>query len=159
MGKILSLIVAILLLTMPLVAAQEIETNAGITPDQGILWGIDVAIEKIIMLLTTKPENKVALGLHIASERLAEIKLMAEQNKIQSMDKAEIERENIIDEVEENAKGLSEEHRAFVAIRLQKHIDKLLEVKEEVPEQAKTGLDTAIEKSSYVLERMRVRTG
>ena len=157
MKKITSIIVGILLLASPLVIAQEAEMDAGITPDQGFLWGIDIAIERIRMALTFRYENKVNLGLQIANERLAEIKAMAEQNKIQFMNKAEIERRNMINEVERNSAGLSEEHRLRISERLQNHINKLEEVKEVVSEQAQRGLDTAIQRSSQVLERMKLR--
>lgn len=154
--KILSLIVGILLLINPVFAQNEVEVEAGITPDSP-LWGIDIAIEKIVMLLTLKPEDKANLGLQRANERLAEIQVMIQQNKTQSMNRAEMERNTIINEVERNTAGLSEEHRQFVLERLQKHVDRLNEVKEKAPEQAQIGLETAIEKSSKVLERMRFR--
>jgi F0F1-type ATP synthase membrane subunit b/b' len=157
--KAISLIVGILLITMPLVVAQETETDAGITPDQRFLWGIDIAIERIIMLITTRAENKVSFGLKIANERLAEIKAMASQNKTQFMKMAEFERGNIINEIEKNAAGLSEEHRLQISERLQNHIKQLEEVKETIPEQAREGLENAINKSSKVLERMRIRIG
>jgi hypothetical protein len=157
--KVISIILGILLFTISLVAAQEVEINAGITPDQGILWQLDMVMERITMLITTKPENKVALGLQIAEERLAEIQVMANQNKIQSMNRAEIERGNIINEIEKNAAGLSEEHRLQISERLQNHIKRLEGVKETIPEQAYEGLENAINKSSKVLERMRIRIG
>ena len=47
----------------------------------------------------------------------------------------------------------------FVREKLQIHVRVLEQVREEVPEHARIGLDNAINKSSGVLERMRLRIG
>jgi len=155
MIKKISLVLVLLLLASPLILAQTEEIEAGITPDSP-LWGIDVAMEKVQMMFTFKQENKVNLGLQIANERLAEMYMMIQQNKLQFINKAEIRRNEIIDEVEVNmANGVNEEHREFVSERLQKHINKLEEVKEQAPEQAQDRLQTAVEKSSRNLERIK----
>lgn len=156
-NKKIFLIFVFLLLASPLILAQTTteESKAGLTPDSPF-WGIEVAMEKIRMFLTSGQDNKIDYGLQIADERLAEIKIMVKEGKMQDANKAEIERDKDIGEVEENmAKGLSAEHRAFVLTMLQKHIDVLTMVKEEAPEQAQTGLENAIEKSSMNLERMK----
>ncbi len=157
MIKKISLVLVLLLLASPLILAQTEEAEAGITPDS-FLWGLDVAMEKVQMMFTFKQENKVNFGLQIANERLAEMNMMIKQNKLQFINKAEIRRTEIIDEVEDNmANGLSEEHRVFVSERLQKHIRVLEQVREEAPEQAQIGLDTAIDRSSRNLERIKAR--
>ena len=96
--------------------------------------------------------------MQIANERLAEMHMMVKQNKLQFINKAEIERTEIIDEIEENmAYGLSEEHREFVSERLQKHINRLEEFKEQAPELARERIQNAIEKSSKNLERIKAK--
>jgi len=157
MVKKISLVLVLLLLASPLILAQTEEEEAGITPDSP-LWGIDVAVEKVMMMFTFRQENKVNFGLQIANERLAEIQMMVQQNKLQFINKAEIRRTEIVDEVEVNmANGLSEEHREFVSERLQKHINRLEGVKEGAPELAQERLQNAIEKSSKNLERIKIR--
>ena len=74
-------------LTPILISQPQEPKDAGITPDS-FLWGIDKAFEQIALLLTTTPEGKSAKGLEIASERLAEIKVMIEENKLEKAEKA-----------------------------------------------------------------------
>ncbi len=72
----------------PMVLAQETSQNPGITPDS-FLWGLDRAIEQIQLLITLGETEKAVRGLNIASERLAEIKKMIEENKLDAAKKAE----------------------------------------------------------------------
>ncbi len=64
--------------------------DAGITPDS-VFYGIDRAIENLRLALTFGDIEKAKKSLEIADERLAEVKEMIEQNKL---DKAEIAQKN-----------------------------------------------------------------
>ena len=69
-----------------LVPAQEIATQedidvAGITPDIPFLWGIDRAIERVTEMFSENAK------LRHAKERLAEIKVMIQENKIEEAEK------------------------------------------------------------------------
>ncbi len=72
---------------------------AGITPDN-FLYGLDVALDKLSLLLTFDPEAKAKKGLEIARERLLEAKEMISQNKLDSALKAQEEHKAMIREVE-----------------------------------------------------------
>lgn len=95
-----ALLVMSLLLAMPFAFAQELALPApGMAPDSPI-WGLDLALEKLQLALTTNQLTKVELRLKFARERLAEAKLMAEQNKFAEAEEAELEREEEIDDLE-----------------------------------------------------------
>jgi len=151
----------ILLLASP-VMAQEPEVSPGITPDQEFLWGLDMIMERVQIMLTFNQADKVMLKIKRADERLAEMEQMIEENKLQYMSKAEGERNKMINEVEVDSNGLTEEHRNMVMAKLQKHIRVLTQVQEKATqkiqlganEQFKSGIDNAIDKSSQVIERM-----
>jgi hypothetical protein len=88
----------LLALSAPAVLAQE-ETEAGVTPDSP-LWGVDVALDNLAYLLAAGPESKAERGLEIAEERLQEIKIMADEKKIEAMAKAEDEHEKVVVKIE-----------------------------------------------------------
>lgn len=142
-----------ILLVMPLVIAQEIETNPGITPDIPIIYQIDRALERIRMALTFGDENKVNYGLKIAEERIAEIKIMQEGNKTIALERARIGYEDSISEIEN--KTVSNEVKLRVRERLQIHTMELNKVLINSQEQSREGLQNAIEKSGKVREQFK----
>ena len=72
-----------------LVNAQETTlTDPGVTPDS-FLWGLDKAFDQITFLLASGDVDKVKKGLEIAEERLAEIREMIEENKLEEAGKAQ----------------------------------------------------------------------
>ncbi len=122
-------IAAILVVALPLIAAQEVtnETNAteienisevinetfeevnitegvenvsaGITPDRPILWGLERALERIQLALTFNKVKKAELRLKLAEERLAEMKLMAKKKKVKAMLKAQMIHAKLINQI------------------------------------------------------------
>ena len=70
------------------IATQEDVEQAGVTPDQP-LWGIDVALERITELFSENAK------LQHAMERLAEVKVMIEQNKLKQAERSRINFERI----------------------------------------------------------------
>lgn len=155
-------ILMVLLLTSP-VMAQEIEVSSGVTPDQELLWKLDMLMERIQIMFTFNQADKVMLKIRRADERLAEMEQMMKENKLQYMNKAENERNKMINEVEVDSNELSEEHRNMVMIKLQKHIQVLIQVQEKTTQRIQSGIngqfqfgiDNAVDKSSQVIERMR----
>lgn len=95
--KILSLFV-IFLLSLNIVFAQS-EPEAGITPDS-FLWGLDIAIEKIALTMTFTDEEKALLKLTFANERLSEMKSMIALNNDIGLEKANLNRERHLLEIE-----------------------------------------------------------
>lgn len=68
---------------------DNVEIHAGITPDNLILWGLDIFIERIQLLLTFNQTKKLELRLEIANERLAEMEVMFAKNNTEAAEKAE----------------------------------------------------------------------
>lgn len=147
-----------ILLLMPLALAQDEGANENmISPDQEVLWGIDIALEKIELALTFDVNKKAEVRLKHAQERLEEVKEMAEEGNIIAMNKAKDKRNEIIDDLELDEVNLNEDTRLHVTEMLQKHIIRLEEVKAEAPQSAQKGLENAILKSSKVLEKFEVQ--
>lgn len=93
-----------------LVLAQEIATDedikiAGITPDS-VFYPLEIAFEKIIELFS---ENS---KLNHAVERLAEVKVMIDKNKLASAEKAREEFEKI--RLTMKNKSIIEEHKILM---------------------------------------------
>lgn len=147
MKKVLSLMIGIFLLVSlaPNIMAQDIEEEAGTTPDN-LLWGLDRAAEQIRYALTFGNENKVNYGLKVAEERLAEIKEMSKKEDINPEDiaKAEVARQRINNRTRERAmNNESLQNRARERTRNQER--RLTQLRQELPSEAQKGLDTAIE--------------
>jgi len=88
-GVFSGMLLLYLILFLPLISAQQTEIeDSGITPDS-IFWGLDKAFDQINLLLTTGDVDKAKKGLEIAEERLAEIKAMIEENKLEEAEKAQ----------------------------------------------------------------------
>ena len=103
------LFLCFLMLGVPIILAQETEIkNPGITPDS-ILWGIDTTLEQISLFLATSPDAKAAKGLEIASERLSEIKVMIEKNKLEAAEKAQENHGKTLVTVEESIGEIEED--------------------------------------------------
>lgn len=130
--------------------------TAGVTPNN-IFYGLDIAIEKIQLALTFNETKKQILRLEFVDERLGEIKMMIKNNKPQFIERAEIERVEIIEDIEKNMNKTEISRKDFILSKLEKHILVLQEVKTTAPEQAQKGLDNAINQSSKVIEKIRTR--
>lgn len=171
------------LLVFPLVSAQEItdERKAGVLPDSPF-YGLDLAWERLVLALTFNSEKKAVFGLLIAQERLSEIKIMQKEfNKwekvegltgeiketiereknsiIKGLKKATREYEKLVGETKENTRIADNVVTTkVVETNIEKHIEILEEVKKIVPEEAKEGIEQAIESSSKVLEEVIIIT-
>lgn len=84
--KLVVMLFSFLVVFSPLALAHPQDVKPGITPDQGFLYGLDVALDRITYLISL---NKTATGLRIAKERLAENKQMI-QEKFYQMLRGEI---------------------------------------------------------------------
>ncbi|MFQ5887551.1 MAG: DUF5667 domain-containing protein [Candidatus Hydrothermarchaeales archaeon] len=96
--KAVAITLCILMLTMAPVSAQEAGVDPGVTPDS-FLYGLDVALDQISLLLTFDKGAKAKKGLEIAEERLLEVKEMAEENKLEAMKRAQEEHSDALDTV------------------------------------------------------------
>jgi len=145
--------------------AQEAELpKPGLTPDS-LFYFLDILGEKIGMFFTFGAEKKAKKALKYAEEKMAEIKAMAEKNKIKALEKANQKYEeylNLIREKGEEAykKGIDVEKLAIlVNEKTLKHLEILSNVYEKVPGQAQEGLEKAMEMSQKAFkETIRVLT-
>ncbi len=126
-----------ILLSLPVTYAQETpeSEDPGITPDS-FLYGLDVALDKIGLLLTFGQAEKSKKGLEIARERLLEVKAMAEENKTNAMIKAQNEHDRMLDKVKESIKEIKNDNTTEeideeieVETELEKHVIKIDEVR------------------------------
>jgi len=119
MKKLFVLFVALLMLSAPIVLAEEPTENNGVgiisediiteelsvdggtTPDSP-LRGIDRAIERLEIALTFGKAANAKKKLLIARERLAEIRVMAKAKKIDALEKAQKAHDEILAEAEED---------------------------------------------------------
>jgi len=71
------------------VVTEEEVAEAGTTPDNKLLWGLDRAIERISLALTLGKSAKAQKGLAHARERLMEVKAMMAEKRIEAAERAQ----------------------------------------------------------------------
>jgi hypothetical protein len=170
-GAVQVLAVFILLVGVPAVFAQSqediandvaVEEEAGITPELlgGVPWRIDLLLEDIQLLITGNPEERVRVRISQADERVAEIQVVVKNSgRIKNVDevKAKIEEKyrGKIREIVEDIRNEDDPERRFflqkrAEIELSNHekrasmrLKELIE-REDMPEESKSGLKTAL---------------
>lgn len=152
MKKILALIVAILLLQIAYAHEEEI-VDPGVTPDS-FLWGLDKALDNLNLLLTFNPAEKAKKGIEIARERLEEVKIMVEENKIEAAAKGKDEQVKLLSKVRESISGIKEEN-ATKQIEEEIEIEQELEEHEEEVEEASNKLKIKIEVKGTLSEEQK----
>ena len=99
-----------LIFILPIVNAQQTTLEGpGVTPDS-FLWGLDKALEQLNLLLTFDEGNEARKGLEIARERLLEIKIMAEENKFEAVEKAKEDHKKTLAKVRNDIKEIEEDN-------------------------------------------------
>jgi hypothetical protein len=127
--SIISLIITYFLISQT--AFAQATPAEGIMPDSW-LYGLDVAIDQISLLLTFDPDAKARKGLEIARERLLEVREMVEENKLEAAQRAQKEHANVLSVVQSAVGGIE---RANSTEELEKEIEIEAEVerhKEEI---------------------------
>lgn len=166
MKKIAFIVVLLLLVSLiPSLLAEEELPDPGITPDSW-LYGLDRAFERISLALTSDKAAKAEKRLQIASERIAELRVMVQRGKPEFIESLKQDYERELNETESEIEGakaigrnvtLLEEHVANVT---SKHVVVLQSLLDTVPDQAKPAIEHAINVSQrqvMVLERVRER--
>jgi hypothetical protein len=151
MKKLITILMALLMI-MPMAFAADLEpeVDAGVTPDSPF-YGIDKWWDGFRIDTAKNLEEKSRLRLEVAEERLAEMKEMASQNKIQAMEQARERHQLQLRSIESNMQNIEgDEAKNMIQEKLQKHIMTLEQVKENAPEEAQEGLGKAIENSQRV---------
>ncbi|MBW3004546.1 hypothetical protein KY310_01830 [Candidatus Woesearchaeota archaeon] len=81
------------------VPAEEIE-EAGTTPDS-FLWNLDLALERLDLLLTFDESEEAKKELENARERLLEVQAMVAENDVEAAEEAQAVHDEIMADVEE----------------------------------------------------------
>lgn len=140
----MNIIVCTLLLIMQPVYAQAGEAqDPGVTPDS-FLYGLDVALDRITLLLTFDQAEKSRKGLEIARERLLEVEKMAEENKLEAMQKAQEEHSKALGTVQASVTKLQRDNPTE-EIEEEIEIERELEEHKQTIEQMKGELKVRIE--------------
>ena len=158
MKKIISLSLSMLLM-LSVVCAQEVESEvqAGVSPDS-IFYGIDVWWDDMRVSSANSVAEKARLRIEIAEERAAEMEVMGKLNKLTEMARARTEQQTQIQAMEQHIEEIEDdETKVSLQQKFQKHIMNLKRVREQVPEQAKQGLDNAITNANEAFERNQNR--
>ncbi len=144
MKKMLGLLaVMMMVISVPVMSQQgatgdeDAAKDAGVTPDS-LLWGIDVALDKLALALSLGDKAKAEKGMEIAEERLLEIKIMAGKNKSEGMAKAEAEHGKIVAKIRDSVELMSLEdpsEEAKAVILLEKKLEDNEDVLEGIKQQ------------------------
>jgi len=141
------------------VFAQTELSNPGLTPDSPFYF-LDTLGEKIGMFFAFGSEKKAEKALKIAEEKLAEVKAMAEKNKTKALEKANQRYQeflNLANSKTQKAKEKGKDVERLVTLiseKTLKHQEVLSEILEKIPEQAKSGIEKAIEVSKKGFEEV-----
>ena len=74
--------IIIFVLSLLLLPSSLAEETAGVSPDNPILWHLEVFMEKFGIALTSSPSVKVEKILNAAEERVAELDQMLRWKKL-----------------------------------------------------------------------------
>jgi uncharacterized protein DUF5667 len=153
--KILVTSLVFTLLLVGVASAQDVNNlpDAGITPDSS-LYVFDGLFEKLSLMLTFNQEKKVAKELRYAEERLAEVQEMLQSQNIQKLEVGLRNYEKLMNKVQERLqdksanKQVGEKAKENIKQRSQNHLRVLSEVYDNVPVQAKKGVESALKNSA-----------
>lgn len=151
-------------------AQEEIELpDAGTTPDSRLFYGLELAFEKIQLAFTAGDVAKAEKGLEFASERLAEVKLMIEQNKVESAEKAKKEHNKILSRVESNVADIEKKdaieeikEEIKIEVKLKEHRELVEQVNSEIKIKIEIEGDLTAEQQALInsiLDSIKDRTG
>jgi len=134
--------------------------SSGTTPDSPFYF-LKVWKEQIQMFFTFGEENKAKQFLHLADVRLAEYQKMLEKGKTEIAQKTLAKYEDQLNRamekiqtVQEKGKAVAEDVMNLIVERTARHQEVLSKVLGEVPEQAKKGIENAIENSKKAAEKI-----
>jgi hypothetical protein len=86
------------------VPAEELE-EAGTTPDS-FLWNLDLALEKIDLLLTFDETEEAKKELEYARERLLEVQAMVAEDDVEAAEEAQAAHDELMEDVEETLEAM-----------------------------------------------------
>ncbi len=137
------LILFLILILIQSIYGHEETTDPGILPDS-ILWGLDKAFDSLSLALTFNSDEKAKKGISIAMERIAEVKLMLEQNKIEHSLKAKKATSDTLLKVKERISIIEKEDKTQELESTLEIENELNEVEEELKELKETEIKIKI---------------
>ncbi len=153
MEKINIIGILIMIFVLPLSNAHEEPVDPGVTPDS-FLWGLDKAIDQLNLVLTFSPAEKAKKGIEIARERLEEVKVMVEANKLEAAEKGKEEHIKILSKVKGSISGIEEEN-SVEQIEKEIEIERELEEHEDEVEEVSNSLKIKIEVKGNLNEQQK----
>lgn len=140
----LSLILFAGLLVSPAYAQINPDANAdGINPDD-FLWGLDLFIDDLFLAIQFNNLEKAKLGIKIAEERLAEVKIMIEERDLVNAERALAEHNKFLS-VTQIAVGDIESEDNIQEIREKIEVEQRLEIHKTKIERVTENLQIEIE--------------
>lgn len=137
------------------VVAQQPLPPAGVTPDNPF-YGLDVAFDRLRLLIASGETEKARVGLEIASERLSELRVMIEQKKLDATERARTEYKNFLDEVNRSVRAIEVADPLEEAERVT-IIERELEEHEDVADEVLNELKVKIKIEGALTEEQRNR--
>lgn len=167
MRRYIATLFIVFLLLIPSSLAEE---TAGVSPDNPILWHIEVLMEKFSIALTSSPSVKVEKSLNAAEERVAEFEKMLRWKKTEEAEKAKEAHELLMEKIKEiiidlEKKNTEKEFEEILTIEaeFQKYTTEVSTVltatsSEELDEEQKTLLNEFLEKEADYIEKINTET-
>jgi len=154
MKKIILLIILLLLFSFgaKTLAQDTALPSPGFTPDSPFYF-FDTLAKRINLFFIFSSEKKAEKAIEYAEERLAEVKAMAEKNKVEATETANQGYQDFLGLANQKTQEAKEEGKEIgnlailITEKTLKHQEILVEVFERVPEEAKTAIKKAIEVS------------
>ncbi len=155
-----SVLIIFSLIFSAIALAKDFELpEAGITPDSPFYF-VKSWTEKIQLFFTFSAEQKAKQYLHLAGVRLAEYQKMLEKGKTEIAEKTLTKYQNQLNRALEKAEELKNKGKNVEELTTQiqeatsKHLEILNQNLQKVPEQAKKGIENAIENSQKQIEKI-----
>ncbi len=106
--------------------------TAGVTPDSPI-WPLDVAVDRLSLILTFDSTAKAEKSLEVARERLLEVREMVLKNKLEAASKSEAEHEVMLKVASDSSAKMSRsESKEKIKAEIEEHEEEIRVVKTDV---------------------------
>ncbi|MBU3904708.1 MAG: hypothetical protein KJ906_00995 [Nanoarchaeota archaeon] len=162
MKKILAIIMGILVFATPVVAANSFGVDVGALPTHWS-YGFKKMGEGLALAFTFRQEAKAKLQYAYALRRMAEVEELDELGEYQYTNQLVERYQYRMEKVQEYIENIEEvtetttELGAKVQEAAQTQTQVLQRLRSRVPEEARAGIDQAIESTSQIRERIRER--
>ena len=133
-------------------ASEQAKAAAGILPGN-ILYGLDKAIERIMLQFTLNQNSRAEIYLAMVVERLAELEVVSDEPELVAI--AEEGLNDSIEGLELETETLSPPQRQKIIENFSLHLEQFKARTVTLPEEAQVGILTAISSQEKVLVRLQ----